>query len=230
MADVHWKDEKAGAAKRVGHYLATEVGEHNTFTKAPLREIVLDTEQVDRRMRDLRKVGWTILTYRDRAGLKPDELYLAAVGEHLWKDGWKWPKEGLTAGKRRQVLDRDGRLCMVCGIEFGTEYPDRPGVVARPTIGHILPKERGGTDELDNLRAECQLCNEPARNLTDMPVDAELLKRRVMQLSRANKQMLAAWMLAGRRSFSDAERLWAQYNQLPPPKREEVRAALSAAL
>jgi hypothetical protein len=230
MADVHWKDENAGAAKRVGHYLATEVGEGKVFGKAQLRRFAPDTEQIDRRMRDLRKIGWIIRTYRDKAGLKPDELYLETIGQHLWVDGWKWPKEGITAGKRRQVLDRDGRRCMVCGIDFGEEFPDQPGVVARATIGHVLPKERGGTDDLDNLRAECQLCNETARNLTDTPVDADLITRRIMQLGRADKEKLAAWMLAGHRSFSDAERLWAQFSQLPAPKRDEVRQALASAL
>lgn len=230
MADVHWKDQDAGAARRVGHYLATEVGEGNRFEKATLREIIPNTEQVDRRMRDLRKVGWVIRNYKDMASLPPNELFLEKIGQHVWEDDFKWPVDGLTSSKRRKVLDRDGRRCMVCGLDFGEEYPDRPGVVARPTIGHVLPKERGGTDDVDNLRAECQFCNETARNLTDTPVDAELLKRRIMELRREDKNTLAQWMLAGRRSFSDAERLWAQYNQLPQPKREEVREALSAAL
>jgi hypothetical protein len=225
-----WKRDTVGAAKRVGHYLATEVGEGNKFDKQTLRQIVPNTEQVDRRMRDLRKVGWVIRNYKDKASLRPNELYLETIGDHVWETGYKWPEEGLTAAKRRKVFDRDGRRCMVCGIDFGAEFPDRPGVVARPTVGHILPKERGGTDSLENLRPECQFCNETARNLTDMPADVDLLKRRVMELNRSDKQMLASWMLAGRRSFSDAERLWAQYSQLPLPARDEIRETLSAAL
>jgi hypothetical protein len=225
-----WQTPGVGAAKRVANYLATEVGEGNKFDKATLREIVPNTEQVDRRMRDLRRVGWVIRNYKDKASLKPNELYLEKIGDEIWVDGYKWPEEGLTAGKRRRVLDRDGRRCLVCGIDFGAEFPDRPGVVARPTIGHILPKERGGTDDLENLRPECQFCNEPARNLTEPAADVDLLKRRVVELGRADKQLLASWMLAGRRTFSDAERLWAQYSQLPTPAREEIREALSATL
>jgi hypothetical protein len=225
-----WKDTAIGAAKRVGNYLATEVGEGNTFNKSTLREVVPSIEQVDRRMRDLRKVGWKIRNYKDKASLKPDELYLEEVGEKVWEDGYRWPAEGLTAAKRRKVYDRDGRRCMICGIDFGAEYPDRPGVVARPTIGHIIPKERGGTDEVENLRPECQLCNETARNLTELPADTELLKRKVLALGRGDKQQLAQWMLSGQRSYTDAERIWAQYNQLPRPAREEVRETLSASL
>jgi 5-methylcytosine-specific restriction endonuclease McrA len=225
-----WQDDSMGAAKRVGHYLATEVGEGERFNKATLREIIPNTEQVDRRMRDLRKVGWKIRNYKDKGSLRPNELFLEQIGDHVWEDGYKWPEEGLTASKRRKVYDRDGRRCLVCGIDFGAEYPDRPGVLARPTIGHMLPKERGGTDDLDNLRPECQLCNETARNLTDVPADVPLLKRRITELNRADKQTLATWMLAGRRSFSDSEKLWSQYNQLPQPARDDIREALSAEL
>jgi hypothetical protein len=225
-----WQNDSIGAAKRVAHYLATEVGEGTKFDKAKLREIVPNTEQVDRRMRDLRKVGWKIRNYKDKASLKPNELLLETVGDHIWEDGYRWPEEGLTAAKRRKVFDRDGRRCMVCGLDFGAEYPDKPGTIARPTIGHILPKERGGDDSLENLRPECQLCNETARNLTEPPADVELLKRRVIELNRTDKQMLASWMLADRRTFTDAEKLWAQYSQLPRPMREGVREALSAAL
>src|SRR4051794_11504302 len=107
MSKIIWQDDSFGAAKRVGHYLATEVGEGETFHKQDLRQIVQGTEQVDRRMRDLRKVGWVIRTYRDKGALRPNELYLETIGDHVWEDGYKWPAGGLTASKRRKVLDRD---------------------------------------------------------------------------------------------------------------------------
>ncbi len=229
QAQPVWQNPSVGAAKRVASFLASEVGEGSTFKKSTLREIVPNTEQVDRRMRDLRRVGWKIRNYKDKASLRPSELYLEEIGDKIWEDGYRWPTQGLTAAKRRQVYDRDGPRCMICGIDFGAEYPDRPGVVARPTIGHILPKERGGSDDLNNLRPECQLCNETARNLTDQ-ADVGLLKRRIIELSRSDKQTLAQWMLAGGRSFSEVEKLWSQYSQLPRPQQEEIREALSGAL
>jgi hypothetical protein len=225
-----WQDDSIGASKRVAHYLATEVGEGKKFEKSTLRTIIPNTEQVDRRMRDLRKTGWVIKNYKDKASLKPSELYLEKIGEAVWEDGFKWPEEGLTAGKRRKVLDRDGPQCKVCGIDFGAEYPDRPGVKARPTIGHILPKERGGSDDLDNLRPECQFCNEVARNLTAPGVDAELLKRHANELSRDEKRQLAGWMLAGKRPYSKVEALWMQYRQLPGSLQEAVKGDLSSSL
>jgi 5-methylcytosine-specific restriction endonuclease McrA len=189
------------------------------------------TEQVDRRMRDLRKVGWRIRNYKDMASLAPSELYLEQVGDHVWEDGYRWPAEGLTAAQRRRVYERDGHRCAICGIDFGAEYPDKPGVVARPTVGHIIPKERGGDPTaFENLRPECQLCNETARNLTEIPADLDLLKRKVIELGRKEKRQLVEWMLRGQRSYSDAERIWAQYSQLPQPRQDEIREALLSAL
>lgn len=225
-----WQNDSLGASKRVAHYLANEVGVGNIFEKSTLRNIIPETEQVDRRMRDLRKVGWLIRNYKDKATLKPNELYLEKIGDSIWEDGYKWPTEGLTAGKRRKVFDRDGPCCLACGIVFGQEYPDRPGVIARPTIGHITPKERGGTDDLDNLRPECQLCNETARNLTAPAVDVELLKRQVLELGREDKRQLAQWMLVGKRTYSTVEKLWIQYSQLPGPSRELIRDTVAKAL
>src|ERR1700709_1976534 len=89
-----WNNPSVGAAKRVAHFLATEVGKEKKFSKSKLREIVPNTEQVDRRMRDLRKVGWKIRNYKDMASLAPSELYLEEIGDHVWEDGYRWPAEG----------------------------------------------------------------------------------------------------------------------------------------
>ncbi len=229
--EVPWQDSELGAAKRVANYLALEVGEGCVFEKATLRTIVPNREQVDRRMRDLRKVGWKIRTYRDMASLKPSELFLEKIGDQVWEPGYRWPKEGISAATRRRVFERDGRRCMVCGIDFGDEFPGLPGVVARGTMGHVIPKERGGSlTDIANLRPECQLCNEAAKNLTEMPPDIDLLKRRVGQLGRADKRQLFEWMSSGRRSFSRKEDLWSQYSQLPGSAKEEILESLRESL
>jgi len=224
----YWQNEKYGGRNRVANWLAEEVGEGNVFTKNQLRAALPGIEQIDRRMRDLRPLGWAIRTYKDMAILAPNELYLEKIGDRVWEPEYRPPRVvGLSAALRREVFERDGHRCVVCGVDFGSEYPDRPGVVARGTIGHWLPKERGGTDDVSNLRAECHLCNETAKNLTAQPVDAELLKRKLRELSRSEKQQIASWMLAGKRTFSPVESLWAQYNQLPAMRRDEVRQFLS---
>ncbi|QTX04120.1 HNH endonuclease [Agromyces archimandritae] len=47
---------------------------------------------------------------------------------------------------RRQVLERDQYVCQYCGAE-ATE------------ADHVIPKDAGGRDELDNLVASCKPCN-----------------------------------------------------------------------
>lgn len=51
--------------------------------------------------------------------------------------------EGLQAA----VFAEHGRVCHLCG---------RPGST---TIDHLVPRARGGTDDLDNLRPAHQSCN-----------------------------------------------------------------------
>ncbi|MTI01535.1 HNH endonuclease [Roseibium sp. RKSG952] len=224
--DVIWKNENLGAAKRVAYYLANEVGEGENFDVSTLREQIPKVTQLDRRMRDLRKVGWVIRSYKDLGELKPNELKLEKIGEHVWEDGFKWPEQGLNAKTRRLVFERDGSRCYVCGIEFGSPYPHAPNVVARGTVGHIIARERGGGDDLENLRPECHLCNEQAKNLTGSPVDVGLLERNIRQLPRADKKELLKWMVAERRQFSKAENLWIEYQQLPTSQKEKVKSEL----
>lgn len=51
---------------------------------------------------------------------------------------------------RLLVLARDGYACMVRG----------PGCVGVASVaGHIVPWIDGGPDDLDNLRAECDVCS-----------------------------------------------------------------------
>jgi 5-methylcytosine-specific restriction endonuclease McrA len=65
----------------------------------------------------------------------------------------------------RAVVERDGPTCGRCGgwIDSALSglHPDGP------TLGHIIPASRGGSDELDNLRPEHRRCNLAA---SDRPV------------------------------------------------------------
>ena len=101
---------------------------------------------------------------------------------------------------------------------------------ARPTIGHWLPRERGGTDQLENLRPESHLCNEQGRNLTPSPMEMALLKRKMTELKRDQKRLLASWLLADRRTYSPVDWIWAEVVQLPGHARHELREHLATTL
>lgn len=51
-------------------------------------------------------------------------------------------------GTRQRVLERDGRRCQLCGSRKTL------------TIDHIVPRSKGGTNRLGNLRILCASCNE----------------------------------------------------------------------
>lgn len=48
---------------------------------------------------------------------------------------------------RQEVFERDGWQCTYCGS------------VEDPTIDHIVPLIRGGTNDMDNLTPACRSCN-----------------------------------------------------------------------
>lgn len=76
---------------------------------------------------------------------------------------------GVGRDKRLAVLLRDGWRCQHCGRDlhdYGNEYfMGRPGDFA--TVDHLLVRSRGGTNEMSNLIASCDPCN---NRRGDMPL------------------------------------------------------------
>ena len=214
---------RTSSRARVAYHLATQVGEGESFTMQSVRDACPGIEQIDRRMRELREVGWVIRTYKDHAGLQPQELFLEKIGDRVWEPNYKGAAAQRISGPlRREVFARDGNRCQECGIGAGEEYPDYPGRFARMTVGHWLPLARGGTNAKGNLRTECSMCNETGKNATGTPVDPQLVRVKMKSLSRAEKAVLLAWMRAGRREFSPLEDVWSQYRSLPAEERASV--------
>ncbi len=50
---------------------------------------------------------------------------------------------------RVQAFERDGFLCVYCGIDVSDD----------PQCDHIIPISRGGENELGNLATACRTCN-----------------------------------------------------------------------
>ena len=61
----------------------------------------------------------------------------------------KAKRTGLNRSLRDRVFDRDGMLCQWCKVPGGRLDPH-----------HILPRGRGGKDELDNLVSLHRLCHD----------------------------------------------------------------------
>ena len=101
-----------------------------------------------------------IVTHNDRSELKP--------GQYLLVNTKPLPsfERGISKEVRAFVLDRNGFTCQMCGAAAGEPHPYDAGRKTRLHIGHIIDKTMGGSDEPNNLRAICSVCNEGASNLT----------------------------------------------------------------
>lgn len=69
-------------------------------------------------------------------------------------------------GKKNVVWVRDKYQCQRCKregrikvLERGTRDKNRQG-----TVDHIIPRNAGGSDELDNLELDCQRCHAKKSN------------------------------------------------------------------
>ncbi|MBK4348258.1 HNH endonuclease [Lacisediminihabitans changchengi] len=213
---------------RVAAYVAS-VGEGNKFKKLDLFKAVEGVAQADRRMRDLRTMGWKIDNYKMNPSLLPDEYLIRAIGTRV-DLGAKAPvsRKSISGPKRRRIIERDGHACQVCGSAAGAEFADAAGRFAMLSIGHIIPVARGGGDEDDNLRAECQRCNDESRDVSiDPPTAAQVITEASNAGGIKEKRVLYNWMAAGRRSVDDKERIFNMWARLPEAQRREAMAALA---
>ncbi|MEU5428292.1 HNH endonuclease signature motif containing protein [Streptomyces olivoreticuli] len=214
----------------MAEYLAS-VGEGEKFTKLDLFSKVPDVAQADRRMRDLRPMGWKIDNYKVNDGLRPDEYLLVEIGTRidLGEPIPKTVRKNITGPKRRRVMERDGHTCQVCGVRAGAEYWDAPDRNAVLSIGHIIPITAGGNNDDDNLRAECQRCNDESRNITKNPPTREQVLIDVLSVKgRSNKKRLYSWMTMGRRTADEIDNAFIEWSRLSRIDRLEVMNQLGS--
>lgn len=58
--------------------------------------------------------------------------------------------------KRHRIFDRDGWMCLKCGIRTGDKRGRKTILL---TIDHVIPKSKGGSNLDDNLQTLCKKCN-----------------------------------------------------------------------
>lgn len=112
----------------------------------------------------------------------------------------------------------------------GVPFEDEPTRRAQMTMGHIIPFKRGGSDEDDNLRAECQRCNDESRDVRQDPPtsDQVLTQAQNIEGGMKEKRALYLWMQEGRRETSAMERIFNDWARLPYQQRLEVMNRLGA--
>ena len=80
---------------------------------------------------------------------------------------------GWTAKERewriQALIRRDGKRCWLCGEGFGKKK-------RRVTIDHAIPKGRGGSNDLCNLRLAHECCNNDRGMIAQTPPRAARLR------------------------------------------------------
>lgn len=151
------KSRQPGASHRIRAFFEQNVG--RVVTSAQIQAVAGISEWA-RRVRELRdEHGLQILSHNDRDDLKPTEYLLEtlkprpviarAIGDKL----------------RRQILERNGYTCQVCGAGAGEESGCEEGEKCVLQIDHVIPLSQGGTDDEHNLRAVCRWYNKDKANL-----------------------------------------------------------------
>ncbi|NKY45396.1 hypothetical protein [Nocardia cerradoensis] len=222
MTIPSWTDIRLGAKRRVALWLMQVVGEGNLFTKSQLREAFPDTQQIDRRMRELRDAGWRIDTNREDPSLEMHEHRFVSRGKPVWEPGQSSRADiAVTATERYALMTRDGHKCRSCGIGPGEKYAGT-SVTSQLDIARRAVRMPDGATRTQ-LVVECNRCRIGSRDLTASLAD---VMARIEHLPVYERKMLAAWVEQDARSFSEVEELWAHYRTLPAEARDEVRVAL----
>lgn len=125
------REKGLSAREKILKYLQANVGQ--TVTSEMLN-YVSGIQEHGRRVRELRtELGYAISTQIDRPELKPGEYVLESVQPTLDVN-----ERRVTEELRRQVFEREGYECAICGKSAG------PGVLL--TAHHLVPKIEGGSD------------------------------------------------------------------------------------
>jgi 5-methylcytosine-specific restriction endonuclease McrA len=59
--------------------------------------------------------------------------------------------------QEREVFDRDGWCCYICGDPVVQDVPT--GTLNKAVVEHVIPLSKGGTHTSDNVRCACHRCN-----------------------------------------------------------------------
>lgn len=227
------ENRKLGAERRIASFLWFKLNIGDLFTMKLLREELGDgedaeaAEQLNRRLRSLRKDDWILDSIKDDRSLPTDAYRLERKGKKIWL-GEPRVNKSISQRTRRLVFERDGYRCVLCGVGGSEPYPGDPDSKAKLTVGHRLAQERSGSIDLENLRTECARCNEPLRHELRNPESLDEVLAEIRILRKTDLQLLLEWMQTGTRSRSKLDRVYDRARMLSPAERAQLITALKS--
>ena len=175
-----------GAKAKLRTFLQANVGK--VLDSETLRQVA-GTSEWARRLRELRdEEGLAIHSHNDRADLKPGEYILATLE---LRPAFA---RGISKEVRALVLQRNGFTCQACGVGAGEIHP-YDGRKVRFHISHIIDKSMGGTDESNNLRTLCSVCNEGLANIAPAPSSTRKILAELRRAPGAEQLVVLAWLV-----------------------------------
>nr|PZN71480.1 MAG: HNH endonuclease [Pseudomonadota bacterium] len=184
-----------------------------------------NAEHLNRRLRNLRPDGWEVPTNKDDRTLPVGTYRLDVKGWHPAL-GPRPKRDAVSARQRRRVFDRDGWRCVVCGVGSGESYPGEPGSRAVLTVGHRIPRELGGSTELDNLQTQCKRCNEPVRHELGLPETLTELLPEIRSFRKQELNTLLSWMQARQRIRNRVDMVYDRIRRLSASEYDELAKTL----
>lgn len=178
---------KGGSKRKLLDYFLDNLG--RVVDSKQLQEASGWAAEWGRRLRELRdEDGYQILSHKDRADLKP--------GQYILESDKRKPAfaRGISKEVRAFVLDRNGFTCQSCGMAASDADQFHPGRKIRLTLGHIIDKSKGGSDEPSNLKAICTNCNEGLQNTALPKPDRVHLLSQIRRAAVGDQIVVLEWL------------------------------------
>lgn len=227
-----WWESDIGDEQKIASWLAFNKSVGDVFTTQELRDALGNNsnEHFQRRVRALRdqRDGWQIPSRKYDRSLGPGQYRVDKVGWHPALGVRPIDNTAISARTRRGVLERDNFRCALCGVIAGEPYPGNPAHTAVLTVGHVTPRDRGGSGRPSNLRTECAICNETVRSDTRASESFEVLRISIDNLRTADRAKLLEWVQAERRVRDQVDEAYDRYRMLSPGDQAGMREHLQA--
>jgi len=179
---------KPGSKQRILEFFLANIGK--VLESREIQEASGGVSEWARRVRELRnEEGYQILSHKDRADLKPNQ-YIMLTEKRLPAF-----KRDISKETRAKVLERNGYTCQMCGVAAGDPDPFGSSRTVRLTMGHIIDKEKGGSDEIGNLRAVCTNCNEGLQNTSPPKPSQVHLLSQIRRATIGDQKAVLDWLL-----------------------------------